>query len=132
VVVVGGAAFYGGMKYQQSRIASKGGFNMQGVFDGQRQVAGNAGIGSRGASGAGMASGEIMAKDDKSLTIKLPNGGSKIVFYATSTQWQKMTDATLNDFAVGQQVTASGTSNADGSLTAKSVQLRPSVTPETK
>jgi len=129
-VVVGGAAFYGGMKYQQGQVASKGGFMMQGGnFSGQRQGAGNVGVGSRNANGVGMASGEIIAKDDKSLTVKMSNGSSKIILYAASTEWQKMTSATAGDFAVGQQVVASGTSNIDGSLTAKQVQLRSDVQP---
>ena len=78
----------------------------------------------RGGANSGMAVGETIAKDDKSITLKLRDGGSKIVFYSASTQWQKMAEASQYDFAVGKQVIASGTANSDGSVTAQMIQLR--------
>lgn len=121
VLVAGAGGFYGGMKYQQSQTPQRGNFSMGNIPAGQRQGAtGN----SRGASG-GMATGEIIAKDDKSITIKLGNGGSKIVFYSTSTQLQKMADAAQDELVVGKQVVANGTANSDGSITAQVIQMRP-------
>ena len=132
VLIVGAGAFYGGMKYQQGKDSS-----LAQNFSGQRMRAGNGagnfqgGVqgGGRGGAqaGAGFINGEIIAKDDKSVTIKLGDGGSKIVFYSASTQMQKMADMSLGDLAIGQQVVANGTVNSDGSVTAKTIQLRPEV-----
>lgn len=72
----------------------------------------------------GMASGEIIAKDDSSITIKLNNGGSKIVFYSETTNISKTIDGAMTDLEVGKTVMVSGTTNTDGSVIAKTIQLR--------
>ena len=121
VVVIGAGSFYGGMKYgQQTGLASA----TQGNFGGS-----GAGI-SRGARRNGGMNGdaimgEILSKDDTSITIKLRDGGSKIVFVSASTQVMKSTTGALSDLAAGDQVVSFGTANADGSVTAKTIQLRP-------
>ncbi len=125
VLVIGAGAFYGGMRYQQSQTPQRGNFSMGNIPVGQRPgAAGNF----RGTSG-GLASGEIIAKDDKSITLKLGDGGSKIVFYSASTQLQEMASTTPDSLVIGKQVAASGTANSDGSLVAKSIQLRQDVQP---
>ncbi len=133
-VVVGAPAFYGGMKYgQNSRLSS---FSRQGL-------AGQAGANSRGsqANGSSFVSGEVIAKDDQSITVKLgmpgandgksaaSQGGSKIIFLSDTTEIGKFVAGSLNDLAVGQEVTVTGTTNQDNSLTAKSIQIRPTVAP---
>ncbi|HNW96432.1 MAG TPA: DUF5666 domain-containing protein [Candidatus Paceibacterota bacterium] len=75
----------------------------------------------------GMASGEIIAKDDSSITIKLNNGGSKIVFYSETTTISKTVDGAANDLEVGKTIMVSGTTNTDGSVIAKTIQLRSAV-----
>jgi hypothetical protein len=127
-IVIGGGAFYGGMKYDQSKnppTAQNSG--------GRQQFGANGGIrGTRG--GGGFANGEIISKDDKSITIKLRdgqngqnqnNGGSKIIFLSSSTAITKSAEGTLGDLKAGDQITATGASNPDGSITAQSIQIRP-------
>lgn len=127
VVAAGGAGFYGGMKYQQSKSPAKGNGqffmseNGQGG-QGQGMTDGNM----RGGLNGGMTSGEIISKDDKSITLKLKDGGSKIVLYSGSTQFEKTVVGSVDDFAVGTSIMVTGSSNSDGSLTAKTVQIRPS------
>lgn len=127
-LIFGAGGFYGGMRYQQSQTPQRGNFSMGNTLVGQRPGAtGN----SRGANG-GIAAGEIIAKDDKSITIKLGDGGSKIVFYSASTQLQEMASTTPDNLVIGKQVMASGTANSDGSITAKSIQLRSDIQPASK
>ena len=127
LVLVGGASFYGGMKYQQGQALSKENFSAGGTFNGQQRGT-TTGANSRISNG-GMVSGEIISKDDASVNVKLKDGGSKIVFYSESTTYKKTTDGTKEDLVVGKQIMANGTSNSDGSITAKSVQLQSDIQP---
>ena len=118
-VIVGGGSFYAGMKYDQSKNKKERQTRMQ-QFGG-----GNGGPrGQQRAAGGGFASGEIISKDDKSVTVKLQDGGSKIVFVSDSTAVMKSTQGSLGDVLVGGQVMATGSPNPDGSISAQSIQIR--------
>jgi len=119
-VVVGALSFYGGWRYGQKQIKNaRGNFNPQGGMfaDGARR--GN------GTTTAGIINGDIISKDDKSMTLKLRDGGSKIILLSTSTQIMKQASSSIGDLQVGDSVMANGTTNTDGSLTAQMIQLRP-------
>ncbi len=119
VIIVGAGSFYGGMRYgQQTGSASvmQGNFQRGGIGGGRR--------GNGNGMGGDAASGEIISKDDKSITIKLMSAGSKIIFVSDSTQVMKSISGSVSDLTVGAQVTTFGTANADGSVTAKSIQIR--------
>lgn len=122
-LVVAGISFYGGMKYNSlkssaSQLANRASFSQNG---GTRGIAGARG----GINSGGLVSGEILSKDDKSMTIKLNNGGSKIVFFSPSTKVEKTVDGSIVDVIVGKQITVIGVANSDGSINATSIQLRP-------
>jgi hypothetical protein len=123
-LIVGGGAFYGGMKYDQSKVSA----DRQARF---QQFGGSNGFGwqrgTRGANGSGFASGEILSKDDKSVTIKMRDGGSKIIFYSDTTEVGKFVNGTLSDLEVGKNVSVNGKVNSDGSITADSIQIRPAM-----
>ena len=122
VILVGGGSFYGGMKYAQSKVPQRTG---QGNFgDFQRNSAANMG-GLRGSGSGGFTIGEIIAKDSSSVTVKLNDGGSKIVFYSDTTEIDKFAKGTAGDLQIGESVTVSGQANQDGSLTAQTIQIRP-------
>jgi hypothetical protein len=126
IIVVGGSAFYGGMKYGQSKNSGASLANLTPEQRQQRmQQFGNRSGNRQGANGGGFVNGQIISKDDKSVTIKNQDGGSKIVFLADDTQVVKSTDGKISDLADGKQVTVSGITNTDGSITAKSIQIRP-------
>ena len=117
-VIFGGGGFYAGMTYSaSSRPARSGAAFTRG--------AGGTGT-TRGGTGGGFASGQVLAKDATSITIQLPNGaGSKIVLLSGTTPVMKTVDGTLADVTVGTTVVANGTANSDGSITAQSIQIRP-------
>jgi len=129
VLLVGAVAFFGGMKYGQSKVASNGGQgNFRNLSPEQRQqMTQQLGNGAVGRSGNNSATGDIISKDDQSITVKLSNGGSKIVFYSNTTTIDKFAQGTAGDLEVGKTVSVSGTANQDGSVTAKSIQIRPEV-----
>lgn len=116
IVVVGVLSFYGGIKYGQSqnRFSPR---NL-GQFNGQnmKQNVNN------------MIGGEIISMDDKSLTVKLRDNGSKIIFFSGSTTLSKTVDGAVSDLKIGEQVNINGISNSDGSISAKSIQIRPAIT----
>lgn len=118
IIIVGVGSFYGGMKYGQKGSAS--------VIQGNVGRGGMGGIRRGNGNGVGgdAASGEIISKDDKSITIKLMSGGSKIIFVSDSTQVMKSVSGSVSDLVVGIQITTFDTANADGSVTAKSIQTR--------
>ncbi len=132
VVAIGGGSFYAGMKYDQSqRAANRGAGNFANLSPEERQARATAGgfvgmgRGGRTGGGDGFATGEVISKDDKSVTLKLSNGGSQIVFFTPGTPVTKNVSGLASDVAVGQEVTTSGTKNQDGSISAQSIQIRP-------
>lgn len=138
LVLVGGVSFYSGYKVgQSSRIVrgangqmfgQNGGGAMMGGANGIRSGRpGQAGPGGAGGAGGAMTlvSGEVLSKDATSVTLKLRDGGSKIIFIATSTALQKTVSGSVTDLVIGTQITASGPTNADGSINAVTINQRP-------
>lgn len=129
-VVVGGGGFYGGMKYAEAHPVATNARLANGAQGFRGAAGGGQGRGAGGAN-AGFASGSVLSKDANTITLKLRDGGSKLVLYATSTRIGKMTDGSLNDLVPGTEVTVMGAANQDGSVTASQVQIRPAGQPDT-
>jgi hypothetical protein len=133
LVIIGGGAFYGGMKYGQGK-SPLGQFSRQNFQDmsqeeRQQLFQGNIGEDIQGEAGRGIGAdfltGEVIDKDEQSLTLKMLGGSSKIVFFSDSTEISKTAEGSMNDIEVGKQIMVSGEQNSDGSYTAKTIQLSP-------
>jgi hypothetical protein len=117
VVILAIAAFYLGMVYGKSQSASSA-TALRASFAGRTSRT--------GAAGAGFTTGTIIAEDSTSITLQLPNNaGSKIIFYSSATPISKMAQGTSADLTNGTNVSVTGTTNSDGSITAQNIQIRP-------
>lgn len=133
LLVVGGAAFFGGTKYQQRKNIS--GFNrqntgIQGRGQGMGQGPGQDGnvAKNRGqVAGFRQTIGEIINIDDKSITVKLADGSSKIVLLSDSLTVSQATSAAKTDLKVGVKIAVSGDQNTDGSIIGRNIEINPRV-----
>lgn len=123
--LAGACGFYGGTLYAKSKAGPGQGPQSQIGGNGARNFRAGQMGGQMGRVQQGMAAGEVLSKDGQSLSLKLRDGGSKLVFLSASTTVSKLTEAKLDDVASGVEVTVNGTPNADGSLTAQMIQIRP-------
>lgn len=131
IITAGGLGFYGGMVYGKQQTAPQLGAGGRGGNGGTFAAGqGRTGVGRFGGPGGnggagGFSNGEIVSKDADSLTLKLMDGGSKIILMSSSTHIGKMTDGSANDLLAGTNVMVTGTTNTDGSITASNIQIRP-------
>src|SRR5438105_15347172 len=113
LILIGGGSFYGGMKYANAKVAATP--SARGGAGNFRGGAGG-GTGRVGSGRGGFASGEIISSDSSSVTIKLRDGGSQIIFFSTSTQIMKASPGSTNDLKAGASVMVNGSANQDGSV----------------
>lgn len=125
-VLVGlGVGFFGGIEYknyQANKLRSS--FAAGGA---QRFAAGTRGTGQTGnaALRGGAVTGSILSVDDKSMTVKMSDGSTKIVLFSSSTTYSNTATALSSDLKVGSEVAVFGETNSDGSVTASNVQINP-------
>ena len=118
-VLAGGLAFFAGIKFQEERATSLRG--ALGANTGARQ---RLGIGTAG-NGFRPIAGEIISADDKSITVKLTSGGSKIVLLSAATVITKNATVDKSELVAGAKVGVFGSTNSDGSVTAQDIQINP-------
>lgn len=124
LVLIAGASFYGGTVYAKSGQPNfRGGagaaaFAQSGAAGGRTLTRGGAG---------GFTGGQILSMDASSLTVKGPDGSTKIILVSTSTPVMKTATGSLSDLSLGGNITVTGSPNSDGSITAASIQIRPSL-----
>ncbi len=111
LIVVGVAGFFAGTKFQQSKSPVGRFGNVQGARNGNQRM------------GIRPVNGEIISADEKTITVKLQDGSSKIVLLTDTTQINKSTDAAKTDLKTGEKVAVFGTENSDGSVTAQNISL---------
>lgn len=106
--------FFVGLNYQKTRRNL--GFNQESQFNFQRKErAFN--------QGNRPFLGEIIKKDSDSLTIKLRDGSTKLIFLTEKTSIIKAAKGNLSDLKEKENVFIFGVENSDGSITAENVQI---------
>lgn len=118
--LMGVGGFFLGMTYQKSQAADVA--RTGGQFGGMRGTGGLAGRAFDPQLGRPV-TGEIIGRDEKSITLKLQDGSSKIVLLPGNTEFRKTTAASPSDLKQGERVVVIGKENADGSVTANIVQI---------
>lgn len=124
VIIVGIGSFYGGTFYQKNKMApqnfsrEENSSRFQRKNNGQRMDQNNL--------GGAFENGEIISKDDKSITIKTREGSSKIIYFSDSTTIGKTVDGLVSDLSIGNQVMINGKNDSSGIIIAQNIQIRPS------
>ena len=137
VIIVGGGAFYGGMKYGENRImqdpaalfqrmrSDMGGQFTGGGFGGQMPggAPGQTSTTERNAGGlaAGGTFGTIQKIEGNSIILSTREENIEVITSET-TFIQKMMDVGAEDLEVGETVIVTGSENADGSISARSIR----------
>lgn len=78
-----------------------------------------------GGRSSGFLSGVVSTKDSESVTVNTSDGNSHVILITPETNISKDVSGSMNDISVGSVVIVSGTTNGDGSVSAKFIQLRP-------
>src|SRR4030042_3478940 len=73
----------------------------------------------------GMTLGEVISLDEKSKTVKMQDGGTKMIILGDSTTYTKTQRIEKSDLNIGNQVRVSGNANSDGRIHAHHVQINP-------
>ena len=139
VLVVGGGAFYGGMKYGENRVMQ----DPQALFEQMRSSMGGQFPGggrggqfpgggqgdSTGQASGGLVAGGTMGTIQKieGNTITLSTDSENIIVITSDTTFiQKMMDVGTEDLEVGERVIVTGSENDDGTVSQR-VFSRPSI-----
>ncbi len=120
-----GGAFFGGTMYEKNSLQSQG---LLRSGNAQARGAAGGGMGRNGGARPGMGgftTGQILSKDDTSITVQSPDGGSKVVYISGTTAIRKADPGTATDLSSGERVMVNGKSNPDGTVAADSVEILP-------
>lgn len=131
LIVVGiGVGFGSGYFFRNQQLSKmRGNFAVgANAYGAQRFNGANRGMGQTGGQNGMMRGGTIgtiLSVDDKSVTVKLIDGSSKIVLFSDSTTYSNTISSSKSDLKTGMNVNVMGTPNSDGSLTATNILLNP-------
>lgn len=128
LILVGlGVGFSGGYFFRNQQLSKmRGNFPIGANTNGTQRFNGVArGTGQNGMMRGGATQGTVLSMDDKSITVKMVDGSSKIVLFSDSTKYTNTVAATKTDLKIDSEVSVFGTPNSDGSITATNVQLNP-------
>ncbi len=128
IILVGAVSFYAGTFFGSAKkTASTGSLATGGQRTFQMNGSGRGQAGGLMRQNGGGVIGEILSHDSSSITVKIGDGGSKIIFTPSSTRITKNILGSVADLQNGTQVSIIGTPNADGTLNAETVQVREAI-----
>lgn len=110
LIVVGIVSFWGGSRYQKSKVPN---------FRGGQQMR----LNNNRPGGQGVINGEITAVDDNSITVKTMDGSSQIILLSSSTIYKKMADGGKSDLSIGKKVMVTGNKDNSGSISAGQISI---------
>jgi hypothetical protein len=116
-VIIAAGSFYGGMVYAGANIKAANSLRGGAGFPGRGTSSGN--------RGAGFVTGAIIKSDATTITVQGRDGSSKIIYMSNATTVGKTVAGSKADLAVGDNVMVNGKANADGSVVADNVAIRP-------
>lgn len=126
-IVTGGAGFWGGTRYSGERRTMMRVQNTEGRPYGNRVTQG----GPSAPMGQRSTAGEVTAKDDKSITVKMNDGSSRMIILSDKTTYRTSEESSLDVITVGTKVAVFGESSNDGSMTAASIEINPQMMSQT-
>jgi len=125
LLLVAGGSFFGGTVYGKNQAQTAFAVRRQGGFGGANGTGqGQPGANAR-ADGQGGIFGQIDSIGDGVLVIKDNNGKQTQVKVTDTTLIEKQAAVKLTDLVTGETVIVSGSTAADGTVTARSVQVAP-------
>jgi hypothetical protein len=130
LIVFSTGSFFAGTKYQQkkniSQFSQRNMTNIPSRNSTGRGADTTTGTGQmKGNNGFNQTIGEVVSIDDTSITVKTADGGSKIILISDSTVFSQSTTVVKSDIKVGAKIAVMGSTNTDGSLTGKRIDLNP-------
>lgn len=128
VLIIAAGSFYGGMLFGKSQAQTTGAapvaFQGGGAFAGAPGAAGTPGVRMFRGNGSGnMTFGTIKEIGDGMLILTDSNGNDTQIKVTDTTLIEKNASVTLADLEPGETLVVSGNTAADGTVTARSVQV---------
>jgi hypothetical protein len=124
VIAVGVGCFFGGRATVSTTAKVPAGFPTSGAMSGSgAQGAYGAYAGRGGRGGGNMVIGSIIANDGTTITVKTSNGSTKMVLFSGSTTISKTETGSASDLKVGQEVSVTGSTNTDNTVTATRISV---------
>jgi hypothetical protein len=126
VVAVGVGCFFGGRATSGSNAKAASlpnGFPTSGSMSGSGAQGAYGAYAGRGGRGGNMVIGSIIANDGTTITVKTSNGSTKMVLFSGSTTISKTETGSASDLKVGQEVSVTGSTNTDNTVTATRISV---------
>lgn len=111
-------SFYSGSQYGMKNAAST-------TVTTETTASARGGAARQRGAGGGLLNGKVLSKTDTGIVILMRDGSSRIVFVSPTTEISKFVSGSVSDLNVDESVSLTGDANPDGSINARTLQIRP-------